>query len=180
MVKSGHMNCELKSFPLPDVLFLIAIKTRTGELVLESGNNIGSIIFHQGAILHAFSPYSRAIGDLLVEGGIITETELLDGLRQQKKNHFSPIGGLFIKTGKVTFEQIEMMVQEQIRQAVREFLAWPELHISFADKEIRPFDRIHLPVYEFLQPEIVKAASQFCSSTLVLNMPSAPPASAAV
>jgi hypothetical protein len=174
------MNCELTGFPLADVLFVIALEARTGELFLESGNNIGSVIFHKGAILQAYSPYSRAIGDLLVEGGIISETELLDGLRQQKKNHFSPIGDLFVKTGKVTFEQIEMMVQQQIRQAIREFLAWPELRLSFADVEIKPFDRIHLPVHEFLRPEIMKAVSQLCSPTPDLSMPSAPSGSAAL
>lgn len=116
------MNCELTGLLLQGVLLFIAVKTRTGELILESGNNIGSIIFHQGTILHAFSPYSQAIGDLLVEGGIITEAELFE---KQKKDPSSPIGDLFIRTGKVPFEVIEMMVHKQIRQAVKEFTPGP-------------------------------------------------------
>jgi hypothetical protein len=57
---------------------------RTGELTLESGNNIGTILLYKGDILQAFSPYSRAIGDLLVEVGLIIETELIDTLKLQK------------------------------------------------------------------------------------------------
>lgn len=157
------MNCELKGFLLQDVLLLIGLKKWTGELVLESGNNIGSIIFHDGAILQAFSPYSRAIGDLLVEDGIITEAELLETLRQQKKRPASPIGDLFIKTGKINFEVIEMMVQQQIREAIKEFATWQKVRASFAEKDVRPFDRIHLPVHEFILPDTMKSAAHFCS-----------------
>lgn len=162
------MNCELSGFLLQDVLLLIGLKIGTGELVLESGNNIGSILFHRGKILQAFSPYSRAIGDLLVEDGVITESELLHMLMQQKTSDI-PIGALFIKTGKVTFETIEAMVHQQIRQALKEFKSWDKLRFSFLDKELKPFDRINLPVDEFIPPETLKSASQFFS--LIQKMP---------
>jgi len=149
---------------LEDIFLLIGLKARTGELVLEAGNNIGTMIFHGGKILQAFSPYSRAIGDLLVEDGIITEAELLETLKLQKQSAVSPIGCLFLKTGKVSFEVIEMMVHEQIRQAVKEFTTWDKMRASFVDKDIQPFDRIHLPVHEFLAGDFVKSAQIFFSS----------------
>lgn len=155
------MNCEFPDFNLQDVLLLIGLKARTGELVLESGNNIGSVVFRDGRILHAFSPYSRAIGDLLVEQGIITEAELLEILKLQKQSNISPIGSLFMKTGKVSFEAIEMMVHEQIRQSVKEFISWEKLRISFFEKDIHPFDRIQLPVHEFLPADVVDATKAF-------------------
>jgi len=155
------MKCELPEFTLQDVLLLIGLKARTGELVLESGNNIGSIVFRDGRILQAFSPYSRAIGDLLVEQGIVTEEELLATLKLQKQKCDTPLGGLLVKTGKVSLEAIEMMVHEQIRQAVKEFITWGKLRISFLERDIRPFDRIHLPVYEFLPPDTVEVSKAF-------------------
>ncbi len=163
MVKWAMTNCESTAFNLQDHLLLNGMKTRTGELMLESGNNIGSVTFHKGKILHAFSPYSRAIGDQLVEGGMITEADLLETLKLQKKNFISPIGGLFIKSGKVSFEVIEMMVHEQIRQSIREFMNWGSLRASFVEKDICPFDRIHLPVYEFIEQSILTSAQLFCS-----------------
>jgi hypothetical protein len=156
------MNCELIGFLLQDILLLIGVKTRSGELVLETGNNIGSIIFHQGKILQAFSPYSRAIGDLLVEEGIISESELLQMLLQQKASDI-PIGALFIKTGKISFETIEAMVHQQIREAINEFATWKELRFSFLDKDLKPYDRINLPVNEFIPAETIKSASDFFS-----------------
>ncbi len=155
------MNCESKGFRFEDVLLLIGLTARTGELVLESGNSIGSIIFHEGTILQAFSPYSRAIGDLLVEDGVISEIELLETLQLQRKNLHSPLGVLFLKSGKVSFEIIELMVHEQIRKAVKDFSTWPDLRASFADREIMPIDKIHLPVREFIASETLKSARDF-------------------
>ncbi|HEY6010019.1 MAG TPA: DUF4388 domain-containing protein, partial [Nitrospirota bacterium] len=97
-------------FALTDVLLLMGMQARSGELVIESGNSIGSILFHQGTILQAFSPYSRAIGDLLVEKGLISEDELLETLKQQNKNAYAPLGALLIRAGKVTIEVVEQLV----------------------------------------------------------------------
>lgn len=155
------MKCEITGFSLSDIFLLIGLKARTGELMLESGNNIGTMVFHDGRILQAFSPYSRAIGDLLVESRIITEDELLAMLKLQKENHSSPVGGLFVKTGKVGLDVIEMMVHKQIRQSVAEFLTWDNLRIGFQEKEIHPFDRIHLPINEFLQPDVLRSSKKF-------------------
>ena len=149
---------------LPDILLLLGIQGRTGELVMESGNNIGTMLLHKGKVLQAFSPYSRAIGDLLVEDGIINEAELMETLNLQKKSAYSPLGSLLLKTGKVTFEVIEMMVHEQIRQSVKEFRSWNGLVFSFIDKDIQPHDSIHLTVHEFIQPEVIQSVVNFLSA----------------
>ena len=151
---------------MPDILLLIGMKARTGELLLESGNNIGSLVFHEGNILQAFSPYSRAIGDQLVEGGLITEAELLEALNQQKQNPGRPIGKLLMNTGKVSLEIIEALVHEQIRQSVKEFSGWDPLHISFINKEIKRIDRIQVPVQKFISPGTMEFAQVFFASSL--------------
>jgi len=154
---------------LPDVLFLLGMHSRTGELVIESGNNIGTVLLHQGRILQSFSPYSRAIGDLLVEDGLVTESELMETLKLQKQNENTPLGALLLKMGKVTFEVIEMMVHEQIRQAMKEFLSWNNVYFSFTDKLIHPHDRINLPVYEFIPLAVIQSAKGFLSVDLPIN-----------
>ena len=158
------MNGNLSGFPVQDVLLLVGLHVRTGELIMESGNNIGTVLFHEGKILQAFSPYSRAIGDLLVEKGLVTEEELIETLQLQKRTIHSPLGGLMIKTGRVSLEIVEAMVHEQIRQAVQEFKSWKELNCSFTDKDIQPYDRIHLLVHEFVSSETLKSATHFLSS----------------
>jgi glutaredoxin-related protein len=157
------MKSDALGFSLIDIFLLIGMQGRTGELVLESGNNIGTMLFHQGKILQAFSPYSRAIGDLLVEEGLISDAELMETLKKQKNSSYSPLGSLLLKTGKITFEVIEMMVQEQIRSSVKEFQSWKGLNYSFLDKDIQPYDRIHLTVHEFILPDTLQAAVNFLS-----------------
>jgi len=155
------MNVQSSGFNLYDALLLIGLEGRTGELVVESGNNIGSLLFHEGRILLAFSPYTRAIGDLLVEQGVLTDAELLEVLKQQMTGPHTPVGTLLLKTGKVTFPIIEKMVQEQIRKAIEDFSIWDPLDFYFNDKDVKPFDSIHLPVYEFIPAEVVNSALVF-------------------
>ncbi len=161
-------------FSIESVLLLIGLQARTGELIIESGNSIGSMIFHDGKILQSFSPYARAIGDLLVEGGALTEAELMAVLKTQKDEEYSPVGFLLMKAGKVSFEVIEMMVHEQIRQAVKVFKTWKDLSFSFAGKDVDPFDTIHLPVYEFIEIKTLKAAMDSLSRMVRAKDESAP------
>jgi hypothetical protein len=55
------MKADASGFSLHEILLIVGVQLRTGELVLESGNNIGSMLFHEGKILQAFSPSSRAV-----------------------------------------------------------------------------------------------------------------------
>jgi len=166
-------------FSIESILVLIGLQARTGELIIESGNSIGSMIFHDGKILQSFSPYARAIGDLLVEGGAVTEVELLEILDAQKNKGYSPVGFMLMKAGKVSFEVIEMMVHEQIRDAVKVFKAWKDLSFSFVDKVIDPFDAIHLPVYEFIDNETLRTAMDSLSHMVRAKDESAPKAAPA-
>ncbi|HUI45776.1 MAG TPA: DUF4388 domain-containing protein [Nitrospirota bacterium] len=146
---------------ITDVLFLVGMRSRTGELVIESGNNIGTMLMYEGKILQAFSPYSRAIGDLLVEDGLISETELIETLKLQKKNEYIPLGGHLLKMGKVSYEVIEDMVHAQIRQSVKEFQTWDDANFMFLDKKLKPYDRISLGVHEFIPASTVEATKNF-------------------
>lgn len=157
------MKNNLLGLTLGDVLLLLGVRARTGELVIESGNNIGTVLVHGGKILQAFSPYSRAIGDLLVEDGLITDSELMETLKIQKRNDHTPLGGLLLKMGRVTYEVVEMMVHEQIRQSVKEFQSWNNASFSFIDKEITPYDHIHLMIHEFIPQGTVQSAKTFLS-----------------
>lgn len=155
------MNNSYQGFTLQDMFFLIGFQARTGELVVEAGNNIGSILVHEGTILNAYSPYSRAIGDLMVEDEVITEDDLFEALDRQKKNMNIPIGTLLLQTGKVTTSLIERMVHDQIRTAVKEFSGWENVQYSFIPRDVTPFDRIRLAIEEFIPQETIQAVRQF-------------------
>lgn len=163
------MNAASAGFTIEGVLLLMGLQARTGELVLESGNNIGSILFHEGRILQAFSPYTRAIGDLLVEGGVLSDAELIEVLRLQKRVPQQPVGSLLMRAGKVSFEVVEMMVHQQIREALDVFRKWDGISFSFVAREVTPFDKIHLPVHEFIDDATIQAALDAASRMLSLK-----------
>ena len=81
MEKKNHKNAHNFELTLQDIFLLLGAQERTGELIIEAGNNIGTIFIHRRKILQAFSPYSRAIGDLLVENGMISESDLIETLK---------------------------------------------------------------------------------------------------
>jgi len=81
MIKLTSMKWG-SGFGYEDLLLLIGLKGLTGEHAIESGNNSGSMTFEQGRILQAFSPYSRAIGEILVDRGVITAKDLLKTLHE--------------------------------------------------------------------------------------------------
>ena len=157
------MKNNLLGLTLGDVLLLLGVRARTGELIIESGNNIGTILVHDGKILQVFSPYSRAIGDLMVEDGLLTDSELIETLKTQKRNMHSPLGGILVKMGRVTYEVIETMVHEQIRQSVKEFQSWNNASFSFIEKESTPYDHIHLMIHEFVPADTLQSAKTFLS-----------------
>lgn len=163
------MNSLQSGFSVYDFLLLVGSQGRIGELILESGNNIGSIVVHEGKVLQAFSPYSRALGDLLVDEGVITEAELLDALTAQKKDMAIPLGTMLMKTGKVTFALIEKLVHAQIRMALGDFARWENINYSFLAKDIRPFDRIHLTVLELLPAELLDTMKTFIDKRIASN-----------
>lgn len=165
------MNSRTIGFHVPDILLLIAMQGLSGELELEAGNNIGSMLFYQGRILHALSPYSRAIGDLLVEDGLVTETELIDMLKLQKTQTHTPLGCLFLHSGRVSFEIIEMMVHAQIREAVKEFLSWERLSFGFVKKDIQPYDKINMVVHEFIPPAVLTSAKLYLCDVAANQLP---------
>jgi glutaredoxin-related protein len=144
------MGDTSSGFTIDEIVLILGLSKRTGELVLESGNNIGSMLFHEGLVLHAFSPYSRAIGDLLVEDGVLSELELIEVLKLQKSEEHVPLGSLVMRAGKVSLEIVEMLVHAQIREAVTTFRGWDNINVSFVTKPVTPFDTISLPVHEFV------------------------------
>jgi hypothetical protein len=166
------MKIDSLVISLQDILFLIGMQARSGELVLETGNNIGTILFHKGNIVQAFSPYSRAFGDFMVEEGLISEAELIETLQFQKKSDYVPLGGLLLKAAKVTFDVIERLVSEQIRQSIKEFLSWKNLTATFVEKDIQPYDSICLPVHEFIGQESIASAATFLSRETPQREPS--------
>lgn len=168
------MDGKTSGFSIEGILLLLGLEKRTGELVMESGNNIGSMLFHEGKILQAFSPYTRALGDLLVDDGVLTDTELIEVLKLQKSEPDRPVGSMLMRAGKVGFEIVEMMVHEQIRQAVSVFSKWNEICFSFIDKDIQPFDTIHLTVHEFVNPETLESALDSLKRMITLKSEQAP------
>jgi hypothetical protein len=173
-VKGNIMSFASAGFALQDLILLIAIENRTGELVVEAGNNIGSLLFHKGRILLAFSPYTRAIGDLLVEQGAVSDSELLEVLKQQRTGVHTPVGALLLKTGKVSSETIERMVHEQIRRAIKDFMSWQNIDFNFLKKDVIPFDEINLPVYEFIPPDVVQSMLSFAAGIANARGPAEP------
>jgi hypothetical protein len=54
------------------------------------------------------------------------------------------------------------------------FSTWNEICFSFVDKDIQPFDTIHLTVHEFVNPETLKSALESLSRMITVKSEQTP------
>ena len=67
---------SLEDVAVADVLQFIYLGKRTGTLALERAGESARFAFHEGTLVGAQAPGAPRLGDLLVEGGHVTQDEL--------------------------------------------------------------------------------------------------------
>jgi len=55
---------------------------------------------------------------------------------------------------------------------MQDFQSWNDINFSFADKDLQPFDNIHLPIHNFISQEILQSAVDYLSIHSQPNSPS--------
>jgi hypothetical protein len=139
-------------YTLEDILLITSLQQKTGELTLETERGRGTLRFLNGNIVDSDSPGTRAIGDLLVMRGMLTEKDVEASLLKQKSNPQSgKIGSIFVEEGRVDSFCIQNMVKEQIFSAIEDFSTWKNVCFSFQEKEVIASDDIHVSLTDIIE-----------------------------
>ncbi|MBI5042798.1 MAG: hypothetical protein HZC10_02990 [Nitrospirae bacterium] len=136
---------------LNDILSIIAAKKLGGILTLENQMHLGTLTFKDGLLIGAQSPYGQKLGDIVVAQGRIDSELLLKTVEMQKREgDKEPLGALFIRMGKVSFDEVKDIVTFQLEDALKIFRKWLNITFSFSPINITPVDSICLKPKKYL------------------------------
>ncbi len=142
---------QLKGISLDDILSIIAAKKLSGILTLENQLHLGTLTFKDGLLIGAQSPYGQKLGDIVVAQGKIDSELLLKTVEMQKREgDKEPLGALFIRMGKVSFDEVKDIVIFQLDDALKIFRKWLNTTFSFSPINITPVDSICLKPESYL------------------------------
>lgn len=142
---------QQKSIQLNDILSIIAAKKLSGVLTLENQLHLGTLTFKDGLLIGAQSPYGQKLGDIVVAQGKVDGELLLKTVEMQKREgNNEPLGTLFVRMGKITFDDVKDIVTFQLEDALKIFTKWLNTTFSFSPINITPVDSICLKPEKYL------------------------------
>ncbi len=129
---------NLKDFGLADILQLIYFQRKTGILSLRGKLDSVRIVFLEGNIAGASSKRREEgarIGRMLIQRGLITESDLQKALDLSKRSA-ERLGRTLLEMGKVPLESLLEVLAAQMTQTVIQVFSWKEGNYEFLAQEI--------------------------------------------
>jgi len=119
-----ELKGDIENVGLPFVLETISYSKETGTLKLLGDKQEGNIYFRSGKVIFADSSLQKVrLGEILVEQGKITDTEIKSILHRQKKEG-KKFGEILREKGKITEEEIAKCLNYQAEEVVFQLLSW--------------------------------------------------------
>jgi hypothetical protein len=135
----------LRDFSLADIFQLIGIQKKTGVLTLRSEDDAVTVSFLDGAVVSADSQKKKLedlLGSVLVKSGRITEEQLADALRAQKRT-LQRLGHILIEQKRITHEDLSQALGLQVTQVVYRLFRWKDGDYQFKQEPDVEYDREH-------------------------------------
>ncbi len=135
----------LKDFSLADIFQLIGIQQKTGVLTLKSEEDVVTVSFESGSVVSADSQKKKLedlLGSVLVKSGRITESQLQNALRIQKRT-LQRLGHILIQERLITHDDLREALRLQITQVVYRLFRWKEGDYSFKQESSIEYDQEH-------------------------------------
>lgn len=135
----------LKDFSLADIFQLIGIQRKTGVLTLRSQDDVVTVSFQEGSVVSADSQKKKLedlLGSVLVKSGRISEVQLQEALRNQKRT-LQRLGHILIQSKLITHEQLSQALVLQVTQVVYRLFRWKDGDYQFTQESTIEYDREH-------------------------------------
>jgi len=124
------LSGSLEKNKLSDILREIKSEKLTGVLAIKSKEGFGTIYFHEGLIIKAYSPIFRErLGRRLIEKGLISEKDLRKALMYQKKEGKNlRIGDILVKSGYVSEKDLSGTLNEIMEDILYSIFFWDGIY----------------------------------------------------
>ncbi len=122
----------IKEIPVEALLKLAESEEQTGALFLKSDHGIGEVLFENGLIYSADSPFVRErLGQRLVLEGVIHASDLHQALRDQENGQDRLLGEILLQKKLLPEKRVKQVVEQQIEEAVLHLLMWDKGQFAF-------------------------------------------------
>jgi hypothetical protein len=135
----------IKDFGLADILQLIGIQRKSGILTLENAEDVVTVTFLEGQVVAADTKKRSVedlLGSVLVNTGRITEAQLRDALRSQKKT-LQRLGHILVKNNLISEDDLIEALRVQSLQIVYRLFRWRDGDYSFRTMDRIEYDERH-------------------------------------
>jgi hypothetical protein len=135
----------IKDFGLADILQLIGLQRKTGILTLDSGTDRVTVKFLEGAVVGAETSLRNLedlLGSVLVRTGRITQAQLQEAIRIQRKT-LQRLGYILVKQSYLSDGDLEESLRIQVSQSVYRLFRWRDGKYQFAPMDHVEYDNEH-------------------------------------
>ena len=126
----------LKELGIHDVFQLLDLSRKTGMLrvVSELRQNAGTVYFEEGVIVGAeIRSNPHPLGGLLIRAGRITEEQLAAARHRQGNGDARRLGEILVGEGVLSSRDLLRFVRQQIEEVIFELVGWQEGYFSFEE-----------------------------------------------
>ncbi|MFO7811605.1 MAG: DUF4388 domain-containing protein [Pelovirga sp.] len=143
---------RLEDLNICSILQLISLGKKSGTLVLQNGQDHGSVSFCDGQVVRASSSlYPQGLGTLLCERRLISLPQVQEALKfQQRLRKHQPLGVIISYLYKLAAHDIEQVVRDQIEHIVVDFCRWQEGEFSFSIEKVDPYGSAALNPFDLI------------------------------
>jgi len=124
---------RLENLPLIELLHVLSMFRKSGELTVSRGDEIGVFLLNNGKLYHAANGLSApSIGEVLLERNVISQETLDAALATQRlAPQRKKIGTILVEMDAVTRETLHSVLRDQLQQIAKDFIAWESGFFSF-------------------------------------------------
>lgn len=156
--EGGGERClsgSLKGLTVTELLHFLALHRKSGKLTLRRREGSGLIVLRNGRIIYAASSSVReAFGNILVCGGLVSESTLSEALeRQQWSGKDRRLGTVLIEMGAVREEDVRDVVRYQVAAVLAEVDRWGDGFFRFDVVDIPEGGEIEVDAQDFVVTE---------------------------
>ncbi len=151
------LSCDVRSFPLADLLSLVHGAGKSGYLLFEFQDEEKAVYFSRGEVVFAQSNLrADRLGECLLRNGLIDQNQL-----ELAERHYHPqtrFGKIVVELGILTPRDLWSGVKSQVEEIVRSLFSYTAGWIHFWEGEIEPDNvvRLSLPTNRLIGEGLAK------------------------
>src|SRR5882762_1157613 len=132
------LSGTLKDFGIADILQLIGHQTKTGTLVLKSGNDEVDVLFVDGTVVFATQKARNKadlLGALLQRAELITEEKLQEALTEQQRS-LKRLGDVLVQQSFVDAATLSQVMRLQTTETLYRLFRWKTGTYEFTQEDV--------------------------------------------